>query len=132
MTLLVTTGCQRGDQPRLGTVSGVITFEGKPLPYALVAFHPEQGRVSLSGTDANGRYNLVYVRDIQGAKVGKHSVRITMISREERDDDPHTRSEPDPTWLPRFLPKKYNTETTLHVEVKPGTNTFDFDLRAND
>lgn len=64
------------DQPELGTVTGTITQNGKPLADAWVEFVPEKGRLSAGRTDAEGRYSLQYTFDAPGAKVGTHTVKI--------------------------------------------------------
>jgi hypothetical protein len=67
--------------PELGSVSGVLTLDGKPLAGAIVTFQPiaseEPGSKlssSVGTTDKEGRYTLMYVRDVRGAVVGEHKV----------------------------------------------------------
>ncbi len=69
-------GCSRGDRPDLGIVSGIVTLEGEPLANVEVAFIPNNGRPSYGKTDAAGNYDLNYIRNIQGAKIGVHNVLI--------------------------------------------------------
>ena len=67
-------GCGRSDLPELGTVSGTVSLDGKPLADAIVNFTPEQGgRPSTGQTDTTGHYTLVYVADAEGAVVGTQS-----------------------------------------------------------
>ena len=74
--LLLLSGCG-GKGVKLGEVSGQVTFNGEPLPKAVVAFEPlGGGRPSIGQTDDQGRYELIYLRDIRGALVGKHRVKI--------------------------------------------------------
>lgn len=110
-------GCGGGDRPKLGRVAGTVTLDGEPLPRALVRFLPvahEQGRASTGFTDAEGRYEMLYIRNVKGASVGRHMVRIT------------TRNQNEGT--PERVPPKYNEATTLEVTVEPGANTTDFEL----
>ncbi|MCR9231751.1 MAG: hypothetical protein NXI29_12120 [bacterium] len=49
LSLCLTVGCgdsAGSDQPDLGTVSGVVTMDGKPLPAVTVTFTPTEGRPS--------------------------------------------------------------------------------------
>lgn len=105
------------DRPELGYVSGTITFDGKPLKRAVVEFHPlaanEPGNKIASSsarTDDEGQYTLMYVKDEEGAAVGKHQVTIHASVR---------------------LPARYNRNTELEREVKPGSQTIDFELTSS-
>lgn len=73
---LLLIGCGSGDQPELGMVSGIVTLDGKSLPNVEVTFTPEIGRPSYGETGKDGLFELVYIRDIKGAKVGRHNVTI--------------------------------------------------------
>ncbi|MCR9232858.1 MAG: carboxypeptidase-like regulatory domain-containing protein [bacterium] len=109
------------DQPELGTVSGVVTMDGTPLPNANVRFYPEAGRASAAKTDDSGTYELIYIRDEMGAVPGKHSVKITTLNE---DEDPFGKQGSE------TVPEKYNKKTTLEATVEPGENTINFDLES--
>lgn len=109
-------GCSGSDQPELGQVRGQITLDGKPLAGASVRFAPMgEARGSRGLTDEQGNYELAYLRDIQGAALGKHKVTITTAT----EDQPAER-----------LPARYNTASTLSVDVAPGNNIHDFALTS--
>ncbi|MBL4886236.1 MAG: hypothetical protein JKY95_17105 [Planctomycetaceae bacterium] len=114
---LFSIGCGGGssDQPDLGSVTGAIALDGKPLGGVIVVFSPEEGRQSVGITDADGKYELQYTGDSRGAKIGKHSVGF-MAS-----DDEDVKASAS-------IPAKYaaGTETGLSAEVVAGKNTFDF------
>lgn len=75
--ILLLVGCGGpGDRPELGTVSGAITQEGKPLADAWVIFEPEEGRISAGRTDEEGHYSLEYSHGVPGARTGTHTVKI--------------------------------------------------------
>jgi hypothetical protein len=75
--VLTLTGCGGvPDQPPLGTVTGVITLDGKPLEFVEVSFSPEVGRPSDGETNSLGEYELSYVQNTKGAKVGKHTIMV--------------------------------------------------------
>jgi len=115
--LMVSGGCGSGTRPELGTVTGRLTLDGKPLTDAVVVFTPGSGgRKSMGHPDQDGKYELSYIRDIKGAKVGPHTVRVTTGNKM--------------TGKPERLPPRYNTQSELTVEVEPGANVFDFDMTS--
>lgn len=107
-------GCGRGRPPALGQVEGKVRLDGQPLMVARVVFQPlPAGRASQGMTDASGHYRLVYLRDLSGAMIGHHEVRIT------------TADEITPI---ERLPDRYHTATTLEAQVAKGANRIDFEL----
>ncbi len=114
------------DGPNVGRVQGVVTLGGKPLPEATVFFqHQDGGRIARAVTDESGRYVLNFSLSKAGAIVGPNSVRISTLVEPLRDDAgrlvPGTGKE-------EIVPKKYNRESELVVEVKSGKNELNFDL----
>jgi len=113
-TLLVASlaGCGKSDRPALGQVTGHVTLAGQPLAGALVLFTPAgPGRTSQGITDRDGRYELTYLRDIKGANLGRHTVRITASP-----DAPTT-----PVW-----PAARGGDASRTAIVEPGRNQLDF------
>ena len=130
LTLL---GCDRSDMPDTGRVTGTATLDGVPLASARVSFTPTTARPSYGTTDADGRYELTYIRDTKGAAVGEHTVRITTGGEVEEDvdvdaDTAQSGEAGGPTYIPESVPAKYNEETTLSAIVEPGDNVIDFEL----
>ncbi|PQO46420.1 hypothetical protein [Blastopirellula marina] len=134
--LLSLTGCGgNSDQPELGQVTGTITLDGKPLTGVAVVFQPEKGRPAHGKTDAEGKYDLIYIRDTRGAKIGLNRVEI---APSEGEDDP-TENIQDPDSIPAQrptksgkpkVPAKYNIKSELEANVQPGENNFDFELKS--
>ena len=122
MSTIIGCNSQPNDRPELGVVSGVVTLDGKPLPGMMVTFTPDKGRSSFGMTNENGRYELQYLRDTKGAKIGKHKVSVTTP---EGDD-----SDPEVPRVKETVPEKYNEKTELSAVVEPGENTFDFQLTS--
>jgi hypothetical protein len=114
LAILPLTGCGHGDHPPLGRVHGKVTLHGKPLPGALVVFHPPKGHISSDTTDADGNFDLIYLRDQHGAIVGKHRVEIS--------------TQPPEDFRKEIVPAKFNRNTTLEKEVSGSDNPIDFDL----
>ncbi|MFH1265855.1 MAG: carboxypeptidase-like regulatory domain-containing protein [Planctomycetota bacterium] len=112
--LLAAAGCGgAGDRPELGQVVGTVTLDGNALAGATVTFQPKQGKSSRGLTDAQGHYELIYLRDIKGAAIGPHKVMITTATEGA---------------LQEKLPARYHRESELNKEVKVGPNTIDFPL----
>lgn len=110
-------GCSRPERPPLGMVAGTVTLDGRPLPDATVLFTPDsRGRTSQGLTDGEGHYRLLYLRDIEGANLGRHTVRITTASEENRRRE--------------LLPRRYHAKTILEATVAPGENRCDFELQS--
>jgi hypothetical protein len=122
LTILVClAGCGKPEHPEVGRVSGVVTLDGQPLSEATVMFQPTNGRASIATTDSAGKYSLLYLDGVPGAKLGSHSVIIRTEIPGEDGQPPIAKEK---------LPKKYHEATELTAEVKPGTNTFDFALQS--
>ena len=100
LCLVPLVGCAKSDRPPLGGVHGTVTLDGQPLAGAIVTFEPvEPGRGSMAMTDAQGKYELIYIRDDKGAKPGAHRVQITTSNAN--------------AGKPELLPPRYNAQTTL-------------------
>jgi hypothetical protein len=118
---LVSGGCGRSDLPELGYVTGTVKLDGKPLPNVMVQFHSDAGgRPGTGMTDSEGNYELVYTTGAKGTKVGPSRVELTTVWPE---------GEPPPGQKEQ-IPAKYNSASMLKEDVKPGRNTFDFDLTS--
>lgn len=113
-------GCDRSDRPDLGSVTGMVTLDGQPLPNAWVTFIQKGFRPSSDKTDANGRYELNYIRDIKGAALGTHTVKIELETPESA-----------PSGIQQ-LPARYHVDSQMEREVKEGTNVFDFELASGE
>jgi hypothetical protein len=143
--LLLCAGCGRSEP--VAPVSGVITWEGKPLVDASITTQPiatdsqNPGSGSFGQTDGDGWFELELVKPaVKGAIVGEHRV---MISRAAGDveadqsrrsaggveywtDDPNSNRQPAGNkWPTRF------TDGSLRLHVPPeGTDEANFNLTA--
>jgi len=110
--------------PELGTVAGTVLLDGQPVADAEVVFEPEEGSPSYGMTDAQGRYRLMYTPETAGAVVGQHTVRITTG---------RTAGGPgEEVQIPERIPASYNSQSEVQREVKPGSNTIDFDIQSSE
>ena len=106
--------------PDLAPVTGTITMDGQPMTKVTVVFTADSGgQVSFGGTDDTGKYELRYSGPYKGATIGPNTVQISTPT-----DNPVGPEWKDP------IPSKYNKKSELKADVKPGPNTFDFDLKS--
>jgi hypothetical protein len=124
--LLLVTGCGGSDGPEFASVSGTVTWQGKPLSGAQVAFAPETGgKIAQGVTDSDGGYRLFTIKPGDGALVGKH--RVTIVAREKAQVS--LPGYPTPPAAPRIPEKYFDAQTSeLTADVQSGSNTFDFTL----
>jgi hypothetical protein len=109
--------------PELGYVEGVVTLNGAPLENAFVTFTPlldandkrKNIASSVGRTNAEGEYVLKYLQDVEGAAVGKHTVKISKTNLDGTEAVP-----------PRYSDE--NRTDKVIKEVEPGSNEIDFKL----
>ncbi len=145
MLAAVCIGCgvtPQTDYGKLGLVdvSGLITLDGRALPYAVVTFeNPETGQFSYGQTDESGSYTLQLDSEMNGVVPGEKLVRISTTRKilglnvgegesneegeEEGDGDP---GESDSSI--ELVPEKYNKNSELKVTVSDSKTEFNFDL----
>ncbi|MBR9802873.1 MAG: carboxypeptidase-like regulatory domain-containing protein [Rubinisphaera brasiliensis] len=120
LALSCVTGCGGGDGPELATVSGTVTLNGQPLHGAVVTFLPKSGgRPAMANTDEDGHFKLNYSSTEMGGVVGSNTVRV---SKQE--------AKPDGSGQQELIPEKYNEQSSLEYEVKPGRNDFEISLES--
>lgn len=136
--VVVIGGCGRG----LSTVPvrGVVTFSGKPVEGATVAFFREagQGPAATALTDAHGRFELK-TGENPGAVPGQYAVTVqkdNSASWKIPDPLPEGMTRADYTrahnLIPQpLLPLRYSRldETPLHVEVSADAGKNHFELK---
>ena len=114
-----------GCGPKKASVSGVITFEGKPLPEHIVSFEPVDVKNSLDliatgTTDAQGHYTLVDLKTKAAVcPVGKCRVRI--IWRNPNQPKPGSEEV-----------AAYNPPVKLPVSTSDGSMTFEVPAGGTD
>ena len=108
------------------SVSGKVRLDGSPLDDATVTFVPAAGgqRQAAWATVKGGQYAIA-AKD--GLGTGQFRVEIRALRATGEKANPN-----EPTMIParEVLPSKYNTKSELTVEIKPGQNTANFDLKS--
>ena len=126
VTALALVGCS-SDSDR-SRVQGSVSYNGESVDDGGIAFIPEGGgesQVRTTGMIQDGRYDLDSTR---GPYPGKYRVEIYWNKKTGRQIANRSGTAfKDET--KQAIPAKYNANTVLAVEVKPGRNTLDFDLK---
>lgn len=126
------TGCNGGPKLESGDVHGVVRINGRPQRGAAVQFSPDREKgnglpIFANGTsDDQGKYTLKYGyqhKIAEGAPVGWYRVAVLdgTLSMTPQGQDPK----------PSAIPLAYGTPATtpLLVEVKPGDNSIDLEIK---
>lgn len=112
------------DAPELGDVTGVLTLDGIPREGVSVRFTPESGgRTSVATTEADGSFEMVYSRSAMGAKIGSHSVSISLAELPESEIEKLEASGADVSDLEKAIDKYADVRKTVNVE--PGSNEIE-------
>jgi hypothetical protein len=103
-----------------GSASGTVLLDGKPLPEADITFHPVSPGAPGNGRVVDGAFTIK-TGTRAGLAVGSYKVVVHLMTI----PDPN---KPEPAKL--LTPEKYlRTETTdLAAEVKPGSNSYKFEM----
>src|SRR5215813_11546387 len=114
--LVAWAGCG-GSKADVAPVHGRVTLDGQPLPNTGVTFHSADRGTSGGRTDKDGNYELIYKKGVMGAPVGINTVSILEDTQR--------------THQPQRVPARYNLESELTFEVKPGDNEANFPLTTD-
>jgi hypothetical protein len=112
--LIAAAGCGKSSVSDVAPVHGRVTLDGQPLPNTSVVFQVTGRSLSGGFTDEKGNYELIYKRGVKGAVIGKNQVTILEDTQK--------------THAPQRVPARYNQNSELQEEVKPGDNEINFDL----
>lgn len=126
-------GCGAAADPKLVSVAGRITFDGKPLPRGSVTLRPESTKDNweqpTGSIDADGKY-VVYTQGKPGAPPGRYRV-VVFATEAARDAD----GKAHPGLPTSIVPAIYNDPVTtpLKIEVTLQSRApFDLELPRHD
>jgi hypothetical protein len=121
--------------PETAPVSGVVSFDGKPLAHVMVMFFPQDvtdARIGICMTNAEGKFTDVSTFGTgDGAVVGHHNVSVTEawppdIKEIPTDNSGMERSPPRGPWAAKY---RDSTSGALQVDVIANeNNVFEFEL----
>ena len=126
--LVVCPGC--GDSGGRAGLTGIVTFDEKPVPEGSIEFHPIQGTKgpSSGGQIADGEFEIV-PRD--GLFPGTFQVSITAYRGTGKMQIYELTGE-EYEVHEQYLPARYNQQSELSVEVaESGKNHFEFHLESS-
>jgi hypothetical protein len=116
---LALAGCG-GNEAR---VSGTVKVDGKPIANGMITFMPVDGKTATAGGKIKDGHYSVKV------PVGAMKVSISepkFVRKKKLYDTPNS---PEQDVTEESLPARYNENTELTFDVRPGRNEKDFDLK---
>ncbi len=115
-------GCGSGSD-QLGEITGTVTYDGKPVEEGAITFIALDGKSpTAGGVVKDGKYTATKV-PVGAAKVSITAVKV--VGKKKAYDAPGS---PEVPVTESLLPPKYNHATELKFDVKPGSQTKDFEL----
>ncbi len=127
---LIVAGCGGALGVPRADVEGTVTFQGTPIEAGFIQFIPAEGvhGASVQLNIQDGRYSSRSDSiDSRGVVIGQNDVQIMATKKTGKQvKNPMNEMEDE---VIQFIPAEYNSETTLHADVKRGNNHFDFDLK---
>lgn len=126
--LLFCAGCKRGAGVQRAAVGGDVTLDGVSVVEGSIAFYPcgETNGPVAGGVIQAGHY---YLKGHQGPAVGANRVEVSSRKKTGRTlptGEVGVRIDEEM----ESIPERYNTNSTLVVEIKPGKNLFSCELTS--
>jgi hypothetical protein len=108
-------GCGGSDEPTVGTVSGTVTYKGKPVEEGMLYVYNDQNAESGGAEIHEGKFDLT-----TEVKTGAYIAYVTAIP----PPPPNPENPPVNLWgkFPTEIPEKYQRQdqSPLRIEVKEG------------
>jgi hypothetical protein len=115
-------GCGKSN---VGIVNGTVTIDGLPAKSGSIAFFPLDRKSPTAGAEI--RDGLYEARVPLGTS--KVEIRVSkVVGQKKLYNTPNSPVQP---LLAEILPAKYNDQTELTLDVKPGKNTQDYQLTTH-
>jgi|SRR6516165_7032671 hypothetical protein len=127
-TLAATVLCAADEKAaKTGTISGNVTYQGKPLPAGIITFHTADGKALAGAIQSDGTYSVAKV------PVGRVRVAVTTEVPKPKprpEDKPKPPGEKDAPAKVIPIPAKYADPNTsgIVVTVVEGKQTVDIKL----
>ena len=129
VVLTIVPGCGKKGTNQ-GAISGVVKLDGQLLEQGSILFAPIEGAVGVvtGGPIEKGRYQ---VSGASCAAVGCNRVEIRAVRKTGKMVPmPFGRPGEMVEGQAEAIPAKFNSESILKVDVKPGDNTADFEVTS--
>lgn len=130
-SLMLCTGCFGQKGLETAPVTGVVTYNGKPLPYGRVSFRPQAGSPATGDIQSDGSFSLSTYGNGDGAIVGTHQVSIT-ATEADAGNMAETAANTEMVVPKSLIPKKYTSFSTSEIiaeVVASGENKFTLELK---
>jgi len=133
--VFVFAGCDGG--PKVYPVTGLVTYEGKPVEGASVTFVSNASVATFATTDASGKFSMA-TRGAPGLPAGEYQVGISKVESgnvpKMAAEDMMKMQKAGPSAIPKpLLPPKYSSVQssglTATVTTDKSKNNFTFDLQ---
>jgi hypothetical protein len=117
--LLMLSGCSNSNR---GVVSGSVTIDGQPVKSGSIAFFPIDEKSPTTGASiTDGQYTAQ-------VPLGQTKVQIRVAKKVGEKKLYNTPDSPVQPIMKETLPAKYNDDTELQLDVKPGNTVKNFEL----
>jgi hypothetical protein len=126
---LIAVGCDSHATDR-GVVRGEVTLDGQLLEQGSIVFTPIDGTKGIvaGGNIKNGQYQL---SEDKGPAVGRNHVAIRAVRKSgkmiQKPMSPQGKMIEE---VVEAIPPRFNSATTLKVEIKPEANTLNFEVQS--
>jgi hypothetical protein len=123
-------GCGHGSDLERVTISGKVTYQGKPVPEGMIAFVPIKTTKgpTASAIIKDGAYEAVAAG---GVPLGTHRVEVQAfrpLPANRSPNRPAALREREPR--EQYLPQKFNRQSTMEITIDAkDSRTRDFDLK---
>lgn len=126
-TVGVAAGCQQDAIDR-AAVSGVVTFDGQPVPNGQIRFTPKNGP-TWSAWIKDGRFST---EGTKGVPIGDLQVSVEAYRIPAWYKSKNVVSLDDDVPREQYLPARYNVQSELSMVIETGTTSVEknFDLRS--
>lgn len=123
-------GCGKAGVER-AEVRGEVTFDDEPVDDGTITLVPAEGTTS-SGSGGFIKQGTYVIERAKGPTPGNYLVQIVARRETGREIPAGPPAPPDAKVkeVKQYIPAKYNTQTTLRIEITPGKNLHDFQLRT--
>jgi hypothetical protein len=117
--LLMLSGCSNSNR---GVVSGSVTIDGQSVKSGSIAFFPTDEKSPTTGASiTDGQYTAQ-------VPLGHAKVQIRVAKQVGQKKLYNTADSPVQPIMQEILPARYNDDTELRLDVKPGNTVKNFEL----
>lgn len=130
LSVLLLAGCAGGGPDDRGEVRGTVRLDGQPVEKGSIVFQPTGGNSgpTSGATIQDGTY---HVPAKKGPAVGANRIEIRAQRKTGRKVPARPPMTGEEDEIVEAIPARYNEESTLVEEIKPGENVIDFDLDSS-